>query len=87
MLLMGHKVLTWYFTQKKEKKVRGPENKVEVSPPMPEEDVKENGYCSICTKKLKNPTMVKQTGYVYCLDCIGDYVQREKRCPLGGIEV
>lgn len=31
--------------------------------------------------------MVRKTGYVYCLDCISDYVRKQGKCPLGDLEV
>lgn len=83
LVLVGHKVLTWYFSQKKEKKERG-ERVGTVVAPLSEE--KESDRCGICTGRLKNPTMVRHTGYVYCWECISDYVRKERRCPLGGLE-
>lgn len=53
--------------------------------PLNVDQVKESGKCSICTKRVKNATMVRHTGYVYCWECIGNYVRKERRCPLGGV--
>lgn len=87
MVLVGHKVLTWYFSRKQEKREGGqPGSKRHFSAPATEEEVRDSGKCSICTKKMKTATMVRVTGYVYCLDCISQYVRTQRRCPLGGSE-
>ena len=67
---MGHKVLTWYFSQKGAKQAVAAEERVEVAAPVEEKDVDDEGNCPICTKTITNPTMVRNTGYVYCFDCI-----------------
>ncbi len=85
LILIGHKIMTWYFSQKKEKKAGAGEGVKEVMAPLNVDQVKESGKCSICTKRVKNATMVRHTGYVYCWECIGNYVRKERRCPLGGV--
>jgi hypothetical protein len=85
--LVGHKVLTWYFSQKQEKRGRRQaESEKHVSAPTTEEEVRDTGKCSICTKRIRTATMVRVTGYVYCLDCISQYIRTQRRCPLGGAE-
>ena len=82
-MLIGHKVLTWYFNNKKQQKMSGKNvEKVEITAPINERDVNEGGKCLLCTKQMKNETVVKTTGYVYCYDCISDYVRREGKCPM-----
>jgi hypothetical protein len=71
IILMGHKLLTWYFSHKNAKQqATVAEERVEVAAPVEEEKVDEEGKCPICTKNIKNATMVRNSGYVYCFDCI-----------------
>lgn len=73
---MGHKVLTWYFSQKNAKQGRIEEERKEVAAPVEEAQVDEEGNCPICTNPIKNATMVRNSGYVYCFDCINEYVRK-----------
>jgi hypothetical protein len=86
-MLIGHKVLTWYFARRREGRTRRVQKEAVVAPPVGEERVDEGGKCGICTGKLRTATMVRPTGYVYCWECIGNYVRKEGRCPLGRVEV
>lgn len=51
------------------------------------------GMCPICNSNHQNPTCCKDTGLVFCYDCIYDYLdnQRNKslplRCPVSNIEL
>jgi len=84
MVLMGHKVITWYFSQRALNKmhIEGEKGKEAVTAPVKEEEVEEESKCPLCTKDIRNPTMIRTTGYVYCYDCIDEYVRREKKCPM-----
>jgi len=42
----------------------------------------DNTLCSICTKPKVNPTVISVSGYVFCFDCVHDYVKVFKRCPI-----
>lgn len=37
--------------------------------------------CPLCRQPCNVPTAVVGSGYVYCNQCIVDYVQRYNRCP------
>jgi hypothetical protein len=76
IVLMGHKILTWYFNQKNSKKTEVQQDRVEVVAPVEENQVDDEGKCPICTKLIKIATMVRHSGYVYCFDCINQYIRR-----------
>lgn len=45
------------------------------------------GACLICGKLINNPTVIKQNGYVFCYNCIWDYVRENGHCPITRISV
>ena len=42
--------------------------------------------CPLCRRKRVNPTVVKETGFVYCYRCIVGAVRTEGRDPVTGAE-
>jgi hypothetical protein len=88
IVLMGHKIISWYFNNKKAKMNASiTQERVEVAPPIEESQVEDEGKCPICTKSIKNATMVRSSGYVYCFDCINDYARKEQRCPMSRLPI
>ncbi|GMH69150.1 hypothetical protein TrRE_jg8433 [Triparma retinervis] len=41
--------------------------------------------CPLCLRKRVNPTIVKETGFVYCYRCIVGAVRSEGRDPVSGV--
>uniref|UniRef100_A0A914RIM4 Peroxisome assembly protein 12 n=1 Tax=Parascaris equorum TaxID=6256 RepID=A0A914RIM4_PAREQ len=42
----------------------------------------ETDKCPICLRHRHNDTVLSVSGYVFCYECINDFVRREKRCPV-----
>ena len=85
-MLVGHKVLTWYFNHKNFKKPSQTHNTHQIKLTSPLQGFKNPGSsqlqsklkrnsCPICANAIQNPTVVKMTGHVYCYDCISEYVK------------
>lgn len=39
-------------------------------------------HCPLCQQLCKIPTVILGSSYVYCNECINDYVKRYNRCPV-----
>lgn len=56
-----------------------------LSPPLPSNTSARPNIakrqCPLCRQPCNVPTAVLGSGYVYCHQCIHDYVQRYQRCP------
>lgn len=42
----------------------------------------DNSVCTLCNKSKQHPTVISSTGFVFCFDCVHDYVKVFKRCPI-----
>jgi len=38
--------------------------------------------CSICRSLLENPTIIRGCGHVFCKDCIYEWFNEQKCCPI-----
>lgn len=47
----------------------------------------EKDICNICKNKLWDPVAIKSSLYVYCKQCIMDYINVNKMCPQTGIKL
>ncbi|VDK48041.1 unnamed protein product [Anisakis simplex] len=42
----------------------------------------ESDKCPICLRPRQNDTVLNVSGYVFCYECISEYVSRERKCPV-----
>ncbi|KHN71184.1 Putative peroxisome assembly protein 12 [Toxocara canis] len=42
----------------------------------------ETDKCPICLRHRHNDTVLNVSGYVFCYECISDFVRRERKCPV-----
>lgn len=92
LLVFGFKVVEWWYTSAEERMqgVRGP---IPVPPPPPAVPPrggmyvlpKDSRICAICRRKRVNPTIVSQSGYVFCYPCVFKHVDQHNSCPVTGI--
>jgi len=49
--------------------------------PVQEEVLETGNQCPICQDALKSPLKL-DCGHIYCDDCIGEWLERERTCPM-----
>lgn len=50
-------------------------------PADPAEAAERGGECSICQERFRDPTRLR-CGHVFCEECVGEWFERERTCPL-----
>ena len=50
-------------------------------PADPAEVAERGGECSICQERFRDPTRLR-CGHVFCEECVGEWFERERTCPL-----
>lgn len=72
----------WNSTNGSKKNSSGTNNNI---PPLPTANRTQTSIgkrqCPLCRQPCNVPTAVLGSGYVYCYNCISDYVKRFHRCP------
>lgn len=57
-----------------------------VIPPVPRKytNTQSSKTCPICNRKRKNDAILKTSGFVFCQECIFNFVENNGRCPVTG---
>lgn len=92
LLVFGFKVVEWWYTSAEER-MQGSMGPFPVPPPPPAVPPrggmyslpKNDSICAICREKRVNPTMVPQSGYVFCYTCVFRHVEKHNTCPVTGL--
>lgn len=91
LLVFGFKVVEWWYISAEER-MQGGKGPLPVPPPPPAVPPHGGMYplprdghlCAICRNKRVNPTMVSQSGYVFCYPCVFKHVETHNSCPVTG---
>lgn len=87
LLVFGFKFLDWWYATEEE---RASQNPVPI-PPYPKEPrhhtesiivPKDPTLCPLCHKKRVTPSVLPSSGFVFCYNCIHDYLTEYQCCPI-----
>ena len=74
------RVLQWFFNtpKRKEKEI------YPIAPPIQNKKPEYQGKCPLCASIFIEPCALDRSGYVFCKECIRQYISKYKRCPVTG---
>ena len=77
------KGLEWNFNRQVQQEIRLDTAKDEIEAPIVQEVAQARlSICPLCDKQVNIPAIVPTSNFAYCFECLSDYVDSRKTCPM-----
>ncbi len=85
-IFLGYKILNWYYSSSNNNNQN--QNFIQnqnISSPFNQSVVNNRNICPLCSKDINNPAVLSCSGYVFCYNCINNFVKTHKKCPISNL--
>ncbi|KAL4511987.1 hypothetical protein ABPG72_012832 [Tetrahymena utriculariae] len=95
MLYLGLQGFDWYFRSSQQRGQQNAKNfsynesippPIQLSAQQQRTSQQSQNFCILCKGKLRNPSVLNSSGYVFCYSCITEFVKNNKKCPVTNIK-